>query len=297
MSSCSALRKRIATSRKYGPASEPSGGEIHFFDATKLRQYDTNTAGPTVLSTYEDNNATPRSYLGGPVQASIAPADGATLNEDVIVTYQGLLPGLTDLPRGVTDTVLTLPVGGRATTGDVVLLGPSATPCSADLPVTVSPDGLTATLQGPVPAECPNEVLFSVRAMGALPYPVNGSAHGYMGRTGPSTHFAFSGPYYEHTDAYDPATPALQFDFADGDPAIQRDWRYDLTLTSGYTPYVIYPDPTVFVDYYLPGSVALDVGINHAFVAYPSTPSVMEMDLTTLVAGGANGTVSMIEHR
>jgi hypothetical protein len=141
------------------------------------------------------------------------------------------------------------------------------------------------------------ETSFSVRALAPLAYPVNGSVHGYMGRTGDNTHFAFTGTYYLHPDGYNPANPILQFDFGVTDPDILRDWRYHFSLTSNYTPYVVWPDTGTFVNYFLPGAVAWDVGLSRVFVAYPSTPSVMELDTTQLIAGSGNTTESMIEHR
>jgi hypothetical protein len=254
---------------------------------------------PGFTAFYEDNNGDARTYVGGPDQSTIKLAEGAVVNEDVFITFQGLIPGLTDLPRGPNDTTLTLPVPGRAMTNDVVILGSTTAPCGTGIPIEVTdtPTGASAQLLGPIPPECPSETLFSVRAMGALPYPVNGSATGYMGRTGPNTDFAFFNGYYFHPAGYDPNYPELQFHFGAGDDGIMQDWRYHLALTSGYSPYFVYPDTSVFVDYYLPGAIALDVGLSRAFVAYPSTPSVMEMDLSLLTPSVANGTMSLIEHR
>jgi hypothetical protein len=287
-----------------GGAPETVGGQLYFFDAQALTHFDTDSdfaTANTFLETAAGNSK--GSTDNGP--QGVVPAEGAALDEEVSVTYQGVIPPLTDLFRvSGTDPTLNLPLGLEtfAVTGDLAMLGSSQGPCQDNLPIIVT--GTVATLTGGVPPDCADQTLFSIRAAGGpSPFVVVGQVSGFMGRTGPGQSFAFPADvserarrYYFHPPDYNPAVAQLTFNFVAGDTLAQND-RYVITVTSGYRPMFIWPDPTVFFNYSLPRAIAMDAKESRGFAAYPSTPAMLEVNLNALAPGVANGTSTLVEHR
>ena len=297
-----------------------SNGFIVFFDAVALSVFNISgdlAQAPTVAYQTDFGDPIP-TYVPGPVlgtQATapaplnpgIAVALGAGLDETVFVTYQGtitgfrnvavsggLLGGETELPAGTGDLNRLLPGKDRivVTAGD----------CTSEVPLT-SFRRLPPVLVTNAPILCSGAATFSVRAggdqPGDQPYIVEGGATGYMGRTGNSQTFAFpaavgerAGRYYYHQPfnpgrpeltPYDPTVPQLQFVMGDGDPNIQRDYRYSLGIGSGYAPeYVIADTASLGIDFHAPGysayARALSDGtdVSRLYVAYPSANAILE---------------------
>jgi hypothetical protein len=305
-----------------------SNGFIVFFDAVALSVF--NISGDLAQATtvaYQTDTGDPiPTYVPGPVLGTQAPAPaplnpgiavalGAALDEGVFVTYQGTITGFRNVavPGGLLGGEMELPAG----TGDLNRLSPGADrivvtagDCTSEVPLTSfrrSPPVLVTTDR----IGCSGAATFSVRAGGTQPYVVEGGATGYMGRTGNSQTFAFpaavgerAGRYFYHQPfnpgrpeltPYDPTVPQLQFVMGDGDPNIQRDYRYSIGIGSGYAPeYVIADTASLGVDFHAPGysayARALTDGtdISRLYVAYPSANAILEFQPQLLTPNAAN---------
>lgn len=179
--------------------SNVTGGEIYFFNADGLQQEETNSATPAVASTSEvDASGTAQTpYVNGPDPDSFQFGDGAVETQSLLITYQGIIPGLLEVASTDADGQRFLVPGvdlhGRVTVGDSIqILAPDAG-CTTELTVTsVETDALVTT--DAIPAACANRTGFTVRAAGAEPYVVEGSVDGYLGRVGVNEHFTYPAP-------------------------------------------------------------------------------------------------------
>jgi len=295
-----------------------SNGLIVFFDAVALNVFNVSadlTQATAVTYQTDLGDAVP-TYVPGPVLGTqrtdifpaplypgIATALGAAIEESVFVTYQGTITGFRDVavPGGLLGGEMELPAGA----GDLNRVSPGADrivvtagDCTSEVPLTSfrrSPPVLVTTDR----IACSGAATFSVRAGGIQPYVVEGGASGYMGRTGNSQTFAFpaavgerAGRYFYHQPfnpgrpeltPYDPTVPQLQFVMGDGDPNIQRDYRYSIGIGSGYAPeYIIADTASLGIDFHAPGysayARALSDGtdVSRLYVAYPSANAILE---------------------
>jgi hypothetical protein len=266
-----------------------STGEIFFFDAFTLRHIDVigelgGASGPGRFRRQATETETPNDGTFGPT--NVRAADGAALNESILVIYQGEIPGLARLPTNKDDQ-LRFPVPAtmlsRARLGDKILIDANAA-CEA----TVTSIAADALLVAEVPAACAAaRSLFTVRAGGAEPYVVGGTVTGYMGRTRDSTPacpsgtsscgFTYTGSYYNHPAGYTPGVPTFSFDMGPAAPDIKRDDRYILDTQSNFENYSATIDAQVGTIYHLPGSVTFDFLSQRAYIAYPSANGILEI--------------------
>lgn len=188
--------------------SNLTGGGIYFFDAQKLRQENTNGANPELLDlAYADAESAERTYVNGPVESSfqtqvqngvpIAFEKGAVHTQRLVITYQGIIPGLDEVPSGDADgqafPAPGVDVPGRVAVGDSIHLVAPDPACTAELTVSsVEPEAVLTS--DPIPSACHDRTGFTVRAAGAEPYVVEGSVEGYLGRVGPNETFTWPAP-------------------------------------------------------------------------------------------------------
>ena len=307
-----------------------SSGFIVFFDAVALGVFNVSgdlTQAVTVAYQTDTGDTVP-TYVEGPVlgtqRTDISPAPvnpgiavalGAALDETVFVTYQGTINGFRDVPvpGGLLGGETELPAG----TGDLNHLSPGADrivvtagDCTSEVPLTSlrrSPPVLVTSN----PIACSGAATFSVRAGGTQTYIVEGNTTGYMGRTGNSQTFAFpaavgdrAGRYFYHQAPdlsrpelapFDPTVPQLQFVMGNGDPSIQRDYRYSITIASGYAPEWITADTgSLGADFHAPGYSAYarafsdGTDVSRLYVAYPSANAILEFQPQLLTPNAAN---------
>ncbi len=299
-----------------------SNGLVLFFDAVALSVFNVKaTVAQAVAVSYLTDTGDTATYVPGPIASApaypeIQVALGAALDETVSVTYQGTIPGFRDVavPGGLLGGETQLPAG----TGDLNRLSPGADrivvttgDCTSEVPLTSflrrSPPVLVTSDR----IACSGAATFSVRAGGAQPYAVEGTATGYMGRIGSSQTFAFPadlgerpGRYYYHQPfdlsrpelpTYDPTVPQLQFVMGQGDPSIRRDYHYSIIIDAGYVPEFVTADTgSLGVDFHAPGSSAYarvlsdGTDVSRLYVAYPSANAILEFQPQLLTPNSAN---------
>jgi hypothetical protein len=286
-----------------------SNGAIYFFDAVGLLPINASLVvegGSLNPPQYFANDGGLLSYMEGPIISTVKTANGKARDENIFVTFQGTIPGFQDLPGPdageSTFAAPSSPFDGRVRPFDFVVL--SGSECGdysandAGLVITGFGDGGVLFTDGGVPARC-TQSTFSVRAAGTgQPYVVNGTATGYMGRTGPNQDFAYDGGFLYRPCQRNllsgctlPPDPQLFFHFGSGDPGIQRDSFYLIASFSGFVPeYVAIDTSGAFfgVEFRFPTNVVnvtnlLDGGFLDLFyVSYPSANAIVEFDPANL---------------
>jgi hypothetical protein len=305
-----------------------SNGLIYFFDARELSVIDLGTGPQASSLVYLDaaGNAlascstsilctgtyVPGPQLGPAITGTPFPgirvALGAAVDEFVSVTYQGVIPGFRDLPTSAPSGTTQLPYGTaditRLRSGADRIIVTGSDGCSAEVQLSrIDTDPARHLLIPDASIPCTGTATFSVRAggdrPGDLPYVVEGTITGYMGRTANNRDFAFPTTpgesyrrYYFHPppDPANPSTnfdptnpqPQIQFSMGPGDSAIQRDWRYLIKVDSNYMPEFVQVDISLGIEFHTPGASsfvgALPDGtdVSRLYVAYPSANAILE---------------------
>lgn len=264
-----------------------STGTTTFFDAFQLRHFDFDPLPASVRAiafrgppTGEGPDGAELPYVDGPIQSSIAVADGAARDETILLVFQGVLPGLAELPTSDADGQrFPVPVErvGLVAPGDLVIVSTPSGVCGELSVTSVDPSG--AALTDVPPPACTGRTSFSLRAGGAKPYVVSGGRSGHMGRTGPGDAFRFAGSYFHHPDGFDPSVPQLRFDFGAGPQVPERESRYVIELEDAFVPFTTFPDRKTVCQgatlLHFPSAVVLDSPRDQAYVAYPSGNTVL----------------------
>jgi len=281
-----------------------SNGEILVFDALALRPIDVNP-GAKPISTVTFVNP-----VGSVATADVSVdtmTDGVTTNERYQLTYQAILPRLSNVPRAAGDgfVVPYEPIAGRGPVvqpGDFIILRNATEVCATELVVaTVQPPVAPATqavltTNIPIPPECADFPNFLVRAGGSQPLVISSGTAEYLGRLGPGDSYTATGPYFFHPDDYSGATQgvAVRFIVASRftNVAPQRGNIFVVTTQSNFIPYSLLVDTTLgeLSFFTLPGSVVVaKVGSdNYAYIAYPSADGILQMDLNVVVPTALN---------
>ena len=281
-----------------------SNGNIYLFDAVTLQPLNVGAVidgGPPTAGYFAADGG-PRFFVEGPV--NITTQIGKARDEIISSTYQGIISGLQDLTGADGGAAFPFPVAfsDRPRVQDTVVLSGTGCPDYSDtnsgLIVLAIDAGILFT-DGGVPAGCSLST-YSVRAAGDLPYVVFGSFTGYMGRTGPNMSFSYHGTFWFRPcpastlgcDLPSRDNDQLTFMFGAGDPAIQREWYYNIQSTSSYIPEFMELDTSgaLFgtINIRLPTNVVNvttlpDGGmLDRFYVAYPSGNSVIEFDPTAV---------------
>jgi hypothetical protein len=307
-------------------ASTTSNGLIYFFDANALSLINISAAPAPVASSLllVDAGGVTQTYAPGPIQGTASPppftgiklALGAAVSETVSLTFQGAIPGFTNLPVTLIGGETQLPAGtgdplqlGRLLAGKDRIVVRGADGCSAEVPLSVIQGSLLQTTE---PIRCTGAATFSVRAGGDLPgdrpYVVVGTVTGYMGRTGNNQDFAFPaipqryGRYYYHPPpdpdhpelVFDPTVPQIQFTMGPG-TGIQRDWQYLIVIDSSFAPeYVTVDVNIVGIEFHSPaasayvGALDQTTDISRLYVAYPSANAILEFPPQLLIPNNPN---------
>jgi hypothetical protein len=301
-----------------------TNGFIYFFDANALGLINISAVPAPVASSLllVDAGGVTQTYAPGPIQGTASPppflgiklALGAAVSETVSLTFQGAIPGFTNLPVPLNGGEIQLPAG----TGDTLRLIPGkdrivvrgADGCLSEVPLSGIQGNLLQTTD---PIRCSGAATFSVRAGGDLPgdrpYVVVGTVTGYMGRTGNNQDFAFPANvaeryarYYYHPPpdpdhpelVFDPTVPQIQFTMGPGTTGIQRDWQYLIVIDSSFAPEFITVDVNIGIEFHSPGASAyvgaLDqtTDISRLYVAYPSANAILEFPPQLLFPNGPN---------
>jgi hypothetical protein len=278
-----------------------SNGEILVFDALGLRQLDVDTDDtPGADVTFVNPVGSVRTADVSVDTASLT--NGVTTNERYQLTYQAILPRMSNVPRAVGGgfAVPSAPIAGQGPVvqpGDFIVLRTATQVCATDLVVaTVQPPVAPATqavltTNTPIPSECADFPNFLVRAGGSQPLVISSTTAEYLGRLGPGDTYTATGPYFFHPDNYTGATQgvAVRFTVASRFTEVtpERGNFFLVTTQSQFLPYTLLVDTTIdgLNFFTLPGSVVeAKVGItNYAYIAYPSADGILQMDLDVVV--------------
>jgi hypothetical protein len=278
-------------------------GPIYFFRADWLRMIDMDPTPPSGDITYfTPEGEAVATYLEGPIlhdpannnETSVKLGDGAVRDEIVSIVYEGILPGFQDLylpGSELNEKRFPAPpeAVARVQVGDRLLVRSANVACVAEVGVTSLEAGALVTTET-IPPECLPRRSFSVRASGAQPFVVSGTASGYMGRTANNATFTFAGRYYTHPAGFNPATPQVEFKMGAGDPGVKRDSRYQMRLEDFFLPYSVALQLGDQGSYTVPSSVVYASGLetHSVFVAFPSAAAVVELLPAALSPNVAN---------
>ncbi|WP_309891352.1 hypothetical protein [Archangium sp.] len=279
-----------------------SNGEILVFDALGLRQLDVDTDDvPSATVTFV--NPVGSVGIAGDITVDTAAlTSGVTTNERYQLTYQGILPRMSnETAKGFVVPYAPFPGRGPVVQpGDFIVLRTATEVCATDLVVaTVQPPVSPATqavltTNTPIPPECADFSIFTnflVRAGGSQPLVISSSTAEYLGRVGPGDPYTATGPYFFHPDNYTGATQgvAVRFTVASRFTEVtpERGNAFLVTTQSQFLPYTLLVDTSIpdLSFFTLPGSVVeAKVGItNYAYIAYPSADGLLQMDLDVVV--------------
>ncbi|MDC0708327.1 hypothetical protein POL68_07570 [Stigmatella sp. ncwal1] len=298
-----------------------SNGQITFFDAVKMRQFDLDSTGVRIGSrTYLDASGQARTITRGTLDQiiNVQMLDGATQDNTYRLVYQGLLPNLVGLSLSDTtrvqcsSTECAFQVGAAALSQrdveaqDIVVLGNEAGACATDLTVTRTetlPDGRGTAFTPPLPPECANPASFSFRAGGNRPFAVYIDGQGYVGRMGDGEagQLTVAGGYFFRPPGFDPNRPpfravlTLYINRESLEPLPLRADQFTVSTVAGYIPFVFSVDTssgTGLGAYRLPGPVVYTevAGTSYAYIAYPSADGVLQFNMTSILSNTANST-------
>jgi hypothetical protein len=175
-----------------------TGGQIYFFDADGLRQDDVNDDPPSLTDlAYLDADAQARTYVDGPKPSSFVFGNGAVHSQRLVITYQGIVPGLKEISTQDSDgqrfPTPAIDLSDRVAVGDLIQILAPDPACTAEVAVSsVESDALVTA--DPIPAACHDRTGFTVRAAGTEPYVVEGTVDGFLGRVGPNESFTYPAP-------------------------------------------------------------------------------------------------------
>ena len=293
-----------------------SNGAIFFFDALNMLHLNvdavwaTGQTPNTVTSSIALTNAqgatlnqTGREYV------TFSGTFGVSRDQTYVLTYQGLLPGMTSLAR--TDGAFLVPYvprpgkGPVPQPGDTITLLSAATggqPCATDVPVLsvqapVAPaTQATLVTSAELPAGCGDFRYFQVRAGGAQPMVLSSGGEDYLTRLGAGDEFSSTGPYFFHPPGYAGETEGTLARIrvvggANLANELTRGDRYVVTTDAHFYPYLISVELAGDLFFFrLPGPVvqATVAGVDYAYIAYPSANGVLQVEMTNLTAGVAN---------
>jgi hypothetical protein len=291
-----------------------SNGNILLFDALELRLIDVDTF---------ENPADPDAVEDAQAQVSLVTAQGTaetgditvqvthgvTRNETYQLTYQGVLPGMSILPRDPAASDFRVPAepikgkGQLVQPGDILVLFPEGVGvqlCPTDLVVTTvqpssDPTQLTLTTNSAIPPACAGHTRFLVRAGGSQPLVLTSGSEGYLQRLGLTGSFSRTGSYFFHPPGYTGASEGVDVSFTVSNPRVtglSRGDRYVVSTLSRFFPYSIRVDTNIqqLQFFLLPGPVvqAEVGGTDYAYIAYPSADGVLQVNLQLVFPDVAN---------
>lgn len=237
-------------------------------------------------------------------------SDGYLNSQNLVVIYEGQLPGLVGVATTAADgTTLTVPGGyeSRAAVGDRVIFivdphadgglledggVPPAFECGS---AAIAAIGAGTIEVDQVPAGCDDRVRFNVRVSGAQPYVVAADREGYLGRAAVGETVTYTRRYLVKPLGWQSVRPALRVTVGDTIPLVTGAyWAFE--LTGGLQAYTTTFDPTNCSAPQLPGRVILaqlptlteSQGLTYPWEltgVLPSGNSVFYLSLATTAAG------------
>jgi hypothetical protein len=118
-----------------------------------------------------------------------------------------------------------------------------------------------------------------VRAAGANPYVVKGTATGYLGRTGPNRRFDYRGSYFQRTPPFNPLAPTFSVLLGPEEPKLEEDWRWSIDVQPAETPFIMRVDSQdVGCSTNVASSVIWDLDRQALFTVFPSANAIIEVN-------------------
>lgn len=246
---------------------------------------------------------------GGGAPYVLDVSDGYLPSQDLVVIYQGFLPGLVRQPTTYSDgTSLRVTTGqeGRAAPGDHVFFYVDSEPSGgfSDGGITqvgecgqaevVSIDAGVLEVDQTPPA-CLDRTSYSVRAAGAKPYVAAADLEGYLGRAAVGDTLTYTKRYLAKPLGWQEARPALRVTLGDSLPLVTGAY-WSFTIDGALASYRLSLDPANCASPYLPGRLVLaqlptlseTAGLTFPWTAagvLPSGNSVFEVPLSGAFRG------------
>ncbi len=240
---------------------------------------------------------------GGGAPFVIDVSDGYLASQNLVVIYEGQLPGLVKVPTSAADGTR-LPVSGgvegRASAGDRVTFeldvsagaGTSSATCGGAVITAVSA-GVIEVDQ--IPAGCEGRQRFTVRAAGARPFVLAADLEGYLGRGAVGETVTYTRRYVSRPQGWQDARPALRVTLGDSIPALTGAY-WSFSIEGAARRYTLVLDPTSCPAPQLPGRLVLGQfptvtragALTYPWLlagVLPSGNSVFELGLTGALAG------------
>ncbi|MEW5743176.1 MAG: hypothetical protein AB1938_29950 [Myxococcota bacterium] len=197
-------------------------------------------------------------------------SDGYLLTQNLVVIYEGLLPGLVRQPTTYSDgTTLFVTTGyeGRASPGDRVFFYVDSVPDGGFTDGGVTAVGecgqarVTAVDAGillvdSLPPECVDRTSFSVRASGLKPYVAAADLEGYLGRAAVGDTLTYTRRYLVKPFGWTENRPALRVTLGDTLPLVTGAY-WTFALEGGLASYVMSIDSQSCSSPWLPGRLAM----------------------------------------
>ncbi|MCL2011474.1 MAG: hypothetical protein FWG75_01615 [Cystobacterineae bacterium] len=267
-------------------------GLMGMFDAATLLPFEAAKAVSVAFFSPGDTGELAEvDYIEGPLlnedgTPNVKVADGATLDETVLIGIESLIPGWVDLPTADSDGRY-FPAGAadmsRAQAGDLLEIFVGDTLCAELVVESIDEVNRALLAEGAIPSACSGRTHFHLRAGAGTnkSYVVAGTKTGYMGRTGAGERFE-----YGASSLSPPADPILTIEFGVdfSDKAI-RNARWELVLASGYAAHG--RDIQNFSDCStrIAAGVWVDSVRRRAYVSFSSSNALIEVDTNALVDG------------
>ncbi len=286
-----------------------SDGQIHIFDAVKLRPFDFNTSGPGASFAVLDASGTAKNTRPVDTYVSVALRNGATRGDTYRFVYEGPLPAPRD--RVLSERTLSCAGGTCAFKvgtpqdaqfvgpGDVVVLEGEGDACELTVVSKgVGTDGRVELLTGPLPEGCAERSRFSLRASAGAeaPFVVYSDSRGFEGRVAEGGTIEITGGYFFHPVGFEDEQPVFRARLtltAVEEPKVRGD-QYLVSTQSGFSPFVFTLETSSLAigltNYRLPGPVAHTrvSETDLAYIAYPSADGILQVNLGVVVDNVAN---------
>jgi hypothetical protein len=292
-----------------------SNGGIVFFNAGDLFIYDAEDNVSPVSIGPAPTGQTITDFFGNDVVTDFGPmidgglaldggglvlTDGKARDENITIIYEGVLPGLVQLPNmgnfvpGNGNEVNVLP-------GDIIACR------NSDGGVVDAMDNLTF-IGGTVISTGDGGVLFQpngvcdslpldVRAGPVAPFVVQGDTSGYMGRAPPGGRLEFGGTFTRHPANY-PAIvgdPQMLLPFNALITGLQPEYRWTISIDDNYNPTLSTMDPAAAncgLPVNLLGQVVVNPDLQHIFFAVSSANGIVDLNSASAQRGAIEANMS-----
>jgi hypothetical protein len=291
-----------------------SNGGIVFFNAGDLFIYDAEDNVSPVSIGPAPTGQSITDFFGNDVVTDFGPmidgglsldggglvlTDGKARDENLVVIYDGLLPGLAQLPN-MGNFVFGNGNEINAVQGDIVacriadagIFDDNGALNIGGTVIAVGDGGVTIQSNG----VCDNQPL-DIRAGPSAPFVVQGDTSGYMGRAAPGGRLEFEGTFSRHPANY-PAlvgTPQMLLPFNVLTTDLKPEYRWTISIDDNYNPTLATMDPAAAncgLPVNLLGQVVVNPDLQHIFFAVSSANGIVDLNAASAQRGAIEANMS-----